>query len=161
MENMLDVLIYLFENYLGTELDDHSQRSTLGEELKAAGFPSRVVENAFDWLEGLRLQRELPLPSPSEGGLRLYVAEECQLIPTECRGFLLHLEHLGILNPQTRESVIDRLMTLALRDRKAEMVTLNDLKWIVLMVLFNQPKEPANGNTLNEFFHAHETTLLH
>lgn len=161
MENMLDVLLYLFENYLEGELEDHSQRATLSDELKAAGFPSTVVENAFEWLEGLRLQRELPLPSPSEGGLRVYSSEERDIIPTDCQGFLLHLEHLGILSTLNRERVIDRLLALSTRDRERGAVDLDDLKWIILMVLFNQPKDQAAGIELQELLYTYETNKLH
>jgi Smg protein len=52
----------------------------------------------------------------------------------ECRGFLLSLEQGGILSSETRELVIDRVMAL-----EADDIGLQQLKWIILMVLFNQP----------------------
>ena len=51
----------------------------------------------------------------------------------ECRGFLLYLEQLGILTPEAREVVIDRVMALK------EEIDIERLKWVVLLILFNQP----------------------
>ena len=50
------------------------------------------------------------------------------------RGYLLHLENLGILSAQQREVVIDRLLAL-----EADDIDIEQLKWVVLMVLFSQP----------------------
>ena len=52
----------------------------------------------------------------------------------QCRGFLAFLEQAGVLDAQTRELVVDRVMAL-----EAGGVGLEQLKWVVLMVLFNQP----------------------
>ena len=65
--------------------------------------------------------------------LRIYAAQERDRLSVECRGFLLYLENLGILTPEARELVVDRVMALT------EEVDLERLKWVVLLVLFNQP----------------------
>ena len=46
----------------------------------------------------------------------------------------MHLENVGILSPEQRELVIDRLMAL-----EGDDIDLEKLKWVVLMVLFSQP----------------------
>ena len=61
--------------------------------------------------------------------------QEAAHIGAECWGFLLFLERLGILDPLCREVVLDRLMGLA-----PERVDLGQVKWVTLMVLFNQPE---------------------
>ncbi len=53
-------------------------------------------------------------------------------------GFLLYLEQQGVLGADQRELVLDRALALDL-----ENVGLDDLKWVVLMVLFNQPGSEA------------------
>ena len=53
-------------------------------------------------------------------------------------GVLLVLERNGVLSADQRELVIDRAMALDLDE-----VALDDLKWVVLMVLFNQPGSEA------------------
>ncbi len=79
----------------------------------------------------------MPLKSEQQS-FRIYSDEECGKLDTECRGFLLFLEQMGVLDHATREMVIDRVMAL-----DSEEVDLEQLKWVILMVLFNQPgQEP-------------------
>ncbi len=132
-ETVLDVLMYLFENYQHGEFSDVDNQDTLRDELTAAGFPVEEVEHAFSWLDGLSEQREKPLHHGSGGVLRLYAREEMAKLSAECRGFLLNLEQLGILDALNREVVIDRLM--AFNDE----IDLERVKWVCLLVLINQP----------------------
>lgn len=132
-ENVLDVLMYLFQNYMDNDTDPDPDRESIQTELLAAGFPSREIHQAFEWLDGLVDRQLVPLPfNPSSH--RIYVEQELAKLDVECRGFLLFLEQGGILNPETRELVIDRVMALETDD-----IGLYQLKWIILMVLFNQP----------------------
>jgi len=102
-------------------------------ELLAAGFPSREIQQAFEWLDSLTDRQAAPLPvNPSS--CRIYIEPELAKLDVECRGFLLFLEQSGVLSSETRELVIDRVMAL-----EAEDIGLQQLKWIILMVLFNQP----------------------
>ena len=55
-----------------------------------------------------------------------------------CQGFLLFLEQTGVLDHSTRELVIDRIMALETED-----IDLDQLKWVILMVLFNQTGHEA------------------
>jgi Smg protein len=66
--------------------------------------------------------------------VRVFSDTEQQRLDTDCRGYLLHLESIGILSANQRELVIDRLMAL-----EAEDIDIEQLKWVVLMVLFSQP----------------------
>ncbi len=50
----------------------------------------------------------------------------------------MFLENIGVLDGSDREMVIDRLMAL-----ETEEIELQQLKWVVLMVLFNQPGKEA------------------
>ena len=52
-EGMLEVLIYLFENYIFDELSFDPDQEELAEELEGAGFPSIEIDKAFGWLEDL------------------------------------------------------------------------------------------------------------
>ena len=51
---------------------------------------------------------------------------------------MIYLENLGVLDFATREMVIDRVMEL-----ETANFNLDDLKWVVLMVLFNLPGHEA------------------
>lgn len=138
-ENMFDVLMYLFEHYyMDEETDRNPDRESLQTELMEAGFPASDIKQAFEWLEELAVQPHEVHAPQTEHALRIYSDVECERLDTESRGFLLFLEQMGILTPEARECVIDRAMALDTDD-----FDLGQLKWVVLMVLFNQPGAEA------------------
>ena len=143
-ETVLDVLMYLFENYQAGEFADAENQATLRDELVAAGFPDEEVAHAFAWLDGLAKQRQLPLIFGPSHSIRVYAREELARLSSECRGFLLYLEQLGILGPQTRELVIDRLMAIS------DEIDLERVKWVCLLVLINQPEGEEAFASLEE-----------
>lgn len=133
-ETIFDVLIYLFEHYMEDELEILPDGDSVRTELQAAGFGKLEVDKAFNWLESLNLQRAIkPAISTS---FRVFSQEEQTKLDLECLDLILFLERCGILNPCNREVVIDR--ALALED---EEISIEKLKWIVLMVLLSQPDE--------------------
>ncbi|HEB66720.1 MAG TPA: DUF494 domain-containing protein [Gammaproteobacteria bacterium] len=135
-ENVLDVLMYLFENYMNDEIEIDTDEESLRVELQEAGFQALEISKAFDWLEGLaNLQESQPGLAPvNAASIRLYTAAEQEKLDRQSRGFILFLEQAGVLDHLTREMVIDRIMAL-----DAEEIDLEQLKWVILMVLFNQP----------------------
>lgn len=138
-ENILDVLMYLFENYMDDDDQLSFDQESLKLELLAAGFPSGEISKAFDWLEGLAEQQLIAEASTHKKlSTRVYLAEECEKLDVECRGFLLFLEQVGVLDTLSRELVIDRVMALDIDE-----FSLEQLKWVILMVLFNQPGQEA------------------
>jgi Smg protein len=138
-ENILDVLLYLFENfYSDSDSSDAKQdHDSLQQSLLDAGFERETTERAMGWLESLSVG-----PSSNTQLLRwpvrIYTPEECDRLDIECRGLILRLEQMGVLDSQQREWVIDRAMAL-----DVEELDVNDLKWVVLMVMFNQPGNEA------------------
>lgn len=135
-ESVLDILIYLFENYFDAELQSAPEpdRDTLKDELERAGFSEREVGRALEWLEQLCADPERAGAIPPSRSIRVFDAREQARLDTECRGYILYLENIGILNAAQRELVIDRLLALDARQIDVEQV-----KWVVLMVLFSQP----------------------
>lgn len=132
-ENVLDVLMYLFQNFIADDSDTETDRESMQSELLDAGFPSREVNQAFEWLDGLAARQQAPLAGGARS-FRVFVASECARLGVEERGFILYLEQTGVLTPETRELVMDRVMAL-----DAEEIDSTQLKWVILMVLFNQP----------------------
>jgi Smg protein len=139
-ENVLDILVYLLENFMYGEMDDKADEASLKAELLRAGFPDQEIEKAFSWLEDLSALRDNSpgLPVTSHHALRVYTPAEVKRLDAECRGFLMFLEQIGVLDPLSRELVIDRIMAL-----ETDETELTDLKWVILMVLFNQPGKEA------------------
>ena len=137
-ETILDVLLYLFENYFYDDPDAVRDRDSLQNGLIQAGFSPTEINKAFDWLDGLAQQRPTLAEPRANGPVRVFVAAEIDRLDQECRGFLMFLEQHGVLDGDQRELVLDRVMALDQED-----VDLDDLKWVVLMVLFNQPGAEA------------------
>lgn len=139
-ENVFDVLMYLFEHYMDGELDLKPDQESLKMELMEVGFRHGEISKAFNWLEGLSLLRENTLKNAltSNYSIRIFTAQEKRKLDMNCRGFLLYLEQVGILDAATRELAIDRVMAL-----ESDEIDLDQLKWVILMVLFNQPGQEA------------------
>jgi Smg protein len=134
-ETVLDVLMYLFECFVDSEDEPEPDRNELREELERAGFREREIDRALDWLDGLNVADvSADAPAPRTTTVRIYDALEQERLDPHCRGYMLHLEQIGILSPTQREVVIDRLMALDGSD-----IDIEQLKWVVMMVLFSQP----------------------
>ena len=137
-ESILDVLLYLFEHYFTEDADLARDRDSLQSGLLQAGFSPAEVSKAFDWLDALADQRPALPAVLADGPTRIYAGPELDRLDVECRGFLLFLEQHGVLDADQRELVLDRAMAL-----DQDELDLDDLKWVVLMVLFNQPGSEA------------------
>jgi Smg protein len=157
-ESVLDVLMYLFGHYLDEDAEIESDEESLKWELIAAGFPEREIAKAFSWLEGL-------VPNPSEAAaqvvhspaaMRVFTPQEVERLDLECRRFLLYLEQAGVLDAVTREFVIERVMAL-----ETDAIDLAQLKWVVLMVLFNQPGGQAAYSWVEDLVLDRGATVLH
>ena len=57
---VVDVLIYLYENYMGGEETPPPDQGELHDELAEAGFPREEIEKAFQWLDELADQQRTP-----------------------------------------------------------------------------------------------------
>ena len=133
-DSVLDILIHLFENFLDTEDDSTPDRDALKQELEQAGYPEADIERALVWLESLATDPDRALTEGTARAVRVFSGSEQVRLDTDVRGYLLHLENLGILSAAQREVVIDRLLAL-----EADDIDIEQLKWVVLMVLFSQP----------------------
>lgn len=133
-ENVFDVLIYLFENYMEGDVELSPDPDIVRTELLEAGFPHSEVNKAFDWLESLTEKQAIK--SVSTPAFRVFSTREMAKLDADCRGLLMFLEQSGILTADNRELVIDRVMAF-----NEENISLENLKWIILMVLFSQPDE--------------------
>ena len=153
-ENIFDVLMYLFENYMEDEIEMLPDSDVIRTELLEAGFESCEVNKAFDWLESLSLQRTIkPTAAPA---FRIFCAQEKAKLDLECRDLIMFLEQSGILNSSNREIVIDRAMAL-----ENEEISLEKLKWIVLMVLLSQPDEEVAFSRMEDIVYDLVPAYLH
>lgn len=139
-ESILNVLMYLFRNHMSedTVIDD-VPRGKLIDHLEKIGFQRSAIRQAFAWLERLNATVADPDALNKPHKLRIYNDYENELLDVDCRGFLHFLEQEGILTPYTRELVIQQAIELA--EDGDEEIDISLIKWVALMVLFNQPEE--------------------
>ena len=144
-EGVIDVLMYIFSSYADQEDNLPEDRDGIEADLRAAGFGSLEIDKAFAWLDGLAEADDETGSEQSAIATRVLAPEESARLAYSAQGFLLFLEHSGVLTPRLREMVINRVMAL----ESDSEVDIEELKWIVMMVLFNSAEEQD------------ETTLMH
>lgn len=146
---MYDILVFLFENCQQAELAYDRER--VAKKLSAAGFEDSDISEALHWLAGvLRAPQATANALPdARTSFRVFAPRELAKLDAECRGFVLTLEHSGILTPLTRELVLERSLAAS-----GQALTLEQLKLIVLMVLWNQ-QTPTSQLLAEDLFAAH------
>jgi len=150
---MYDILVYLFENCQQAELAYDRER--VAKKLSAAGFEDSDISEALHWLAGVirTPQGDLDKLPAASSSFRAFAPRELAKLDTQCRGFLLTLEHSGILNPRNRELVIERSLAAS-----GDSLTLEQLKLIVLMVLWNQ-QTPTSQLVAEDLFSVAQARL--
>ncbi len=159
-ENLIDVLIYIYENYMDSEQAMPVDQITLEEELLQAGFKEGEVNKAFDWLDELAWRQgsliDYGEKSIANSSTRVFSPQEQQKMDLEIQSMLLNLEQMGILDPRSRELVIERGMAI-----ETDELTPEDIKWIVLLVLLNQPGQENAFALMEELVYNGEPPHLH
>jgi Smg protein len=150
---MYDILVYLFENCQQAEIA--YDRDRVVKKLTAAGFEDSDISEALHWLAGvLHAPHAVREPLPDlRASFRAYAPRELAKLDARCRGFLLTLEHSGILNADTRELVIERALAAS-----GDALSLEQLKLVVLMVLWNQ-QTPTSRLLAEDLFSAPRSRL--
>lgn len=156
-ENVLDVLMYLFEHYIDEDQIAGPDRADLESRLVEAGFGNTEVSKAFDWLESLATLETKPFTGKiQQQSQRIYSEQESIRLGVEGIGFLLFLEQNGVLTSEAREQVLEHALALDL-----DHVDLDQLKWVVLMVLFNQKDQATNLAWLEDLVYDEGPVQLH
>ena len=145
-EGVIDVLMYIFSSYMDRDDTLPEDRDSIDEDLRNAGFESQEIDKAFDWLDGLAMAEDTPSIEQSTNSIRIYTVKEQQRLDSKIQGFLLFLEQSGVLTPELRELVINRIMALD----GDNMVDMEEFRWVVMMVLFNSALD-QDENTLMHY----------
>jgi len=127
---MIDILVYLFENY---QPDACPAPSVLAKKLSAAGFEADDISAALTWLDGLGNQASGLAPDAGANSIRVYDPGEQARLTAEARGFLAFLEHEEAIDPALREVIIERALALP-----GETIGVDRLKVIVLTVIWRR-----------------------
>jgi Smg protein len=134
--SVLKVLIYVYDHYMMADPADVPERQHMLEDLQKRGFSLTEVVHAMEWLAALvGDQRTSPGASgPGREALRVFADGELSRLSADCRAFLMLLDRQHVLTPQQRELVIERALALDIAE-----VDVEQLKWVVLLVLSSQP----------------------
>lgn len=160
-QSVVDVLMFLFERYLGDEQSSEtsrvtSERDNIQLRLEEMGFHNKEINQAFDWLEDLaELQDEEQFTPLKATSTRIYSEQEKKLIGVENIGFLTFLEQADILNSVTRELILDRVVALG------HVLDAEQLKWIIMIVLHTQPGEEYSLALMEDFIFDDLIDTLH
>jgi Smg protein len=135
-ENIVELLLYLFENYI-YENDDDFDKIAVTQGLSSAGFDTLTINHAFTWLEELKLDvvsfQNMQIKPDS---FRIFTEAEQLKLDTESIDFICYLNNTNILDNTQREILINAVMKL-----ETCHFDVDDLHWLSLMVLFSQPEQ--------------------
>ena len=136
--SVLKVLIYVYDHYMMADPADVPQRRHMLRDLRKRGFSVSEVVRAMEWLSALVSDKRAvpgPAAAPADtGAMRIFADGELARLSADSRAFLMELDRQRVLTPQQRELVIERALALDL-----EEVDVEQLKWVVLLVLSSQP----------------------
>jgi len=156
-ENVVDILIYLYENYMDGEQAPPSDQNELRDELAQAGFPTREIDKAFTWLDDLAQNSQSPQgDAHKKQSIRIFTDEERTRLDIDSRGLLVFLEQTSILTQTARELVIERALAL-----DTPFITEEELKWIILLVLMNQPGQEDAFARMEDMVYNEAPDFLH
>ncbi len=159
--NILDVLTYMFD-YLFEEAEHNDSHEIDDVELKAhlsdAGFDVIGIDKALSWLENIATLQDgkiKPFSTIYRSSMRIYTDTEQQKLDSKARGFLLFMENIGQLDANQREMIIEQVMSLG-----EAKVDLEDLKWVVMMVLGNSADGDISAQWLESIVFLDENRTL-
>ena len=136
--SVLKVLIYVYDHYMLADPADVPERHHMLADLQKRGFSLSEVVHAMEWLSALvGDQRAAAGASDADPGcraLRIFADGELSRLSPDCRAFLMLLDRQHVLTPLQRELVIERALAL-----DVDEVDVEQLKWVVLLVLSSQP----------------------
>lgn len=157
---MFEIIMYLFESYIQIDQTIELDTQEVTDELMQEGFQKSEIAKALAWLDNLaNMHKQEPQSRATpehKNSHRIYNKQEQHQISLECRNYIHYLEEAKILNTHTREMVIDCIMSLD----SSEMI-LEDVKWLILMVLFNDPKSDDAFLQLESMLMDFEDGLIH
>ena len=148
---MLDLLIYLFENYISTKPKLNMNAITV--ELEEAGFNNKDISSAFEWFNHLeKLSNGVELTN--KNSIRVLSHKEYEKISKEGFTFLTFLLNAKILNPTEFEVILDQIMIL-----NQKYINIDEMRWIVMMTLWKSGKENSYLFVEDSLFHNKRTQL--
>lgn len=154
---MLEILVYLFKNYMecDTQLCIPEEEATTT--LRGAGYFKRDIQQALAWVSALNNPPPSAFHPEHTLVMRHYSVKEQCCLGKKGIAFLRYLQGNHIIDAPTRETIIERAMALW-RSR----IPFHYLKWVALMVLFNRKTDKKNIIWMQELvLHHRKTKAVH
>ena len=134
-EDFLDILLYLFEYYSEDPVRESDTSFVIRDHLIDAGFQDAAIDHAMDWVEIFKNPKEdTMLHVPSSSSIRILSDDEKNLLDVECQNYISRLEKFGLLTPEKRELLIDKLTSIGFEPMDLEVV-----KALSILMLFQEP----------------------
>lgn len=129
---VVHALMYLFQMHIDEYRNGTAETADLLQCLDDAGFSFKISRQAMRWIQDLNAQTaDLILPATATA-IRIFSSVEKNLLGLEAIDYIEYLSTIGVLDMQSREVVMDRL--LALESKRVDIAL---VKWVSLMVLFH------------------------
>lgn len=159
--SVLKVLIYVYDHYMLADPADVPERHHMLEDLQKRGFSVSDVVHAMEWLSALVGDQRASSGSADtvtedDGAVRIFADGELSRLSADCRAFLMLMDLQHVLTPRQRELVIDRALAL-----DVEEVDVEQLKWVVLLVLSSQPGQELAFARFESVMSATAGTIRH
>ncbi|HHA19166.1 MAG TPA: DUF494 domain-containing protein [Methylophaga sp.] len=163
---VLDILMYLFETYLDDDQSDIPSEDSMRNELARIGFQDAKVSKAFDWLDDLSVLKDdisdknslkksdIKTLELKHQSIRIFSHFEMEKFDKKARGVLLDLVELGVISSDQRELIIDKALALDITHIDQEQ-----MKWVILMVLFNLPDSAGSFTWLQDLLYEDTPTI--
>ena len=118
---------------------------------------NRMIDESLSGVEFISVNTDAQALLSSKSNVKIQIGKKLTRgLGAGARGYLLHLEQPGILQPAQRELVIDRLLAL-----DHDEIDVDQTKWVVMMVLFSQPGHQAAYAQIEDLVFADESAWVH
>jgi Smg protein len=141
-EVVFDILIELIESYGSSSLNSEESLQACIKALENVGLKQNELEQALHWLSLLETS-EKEAPVKPYNGTRMFHPAESKKLDHTSKAFLHELEGQGIINKLDLERIMNCVVEL-----EAKELSLAQLKWIVIMILYSHTKNQAYAEWL-------------
>ena len=132
-ERLMEILVQLLKEIHSTS-DIMVTLKDISEQLRQQGYSETELSMALSWLN-TQLQRqneESQSVSPLHSSIRVLHPVERMMLNADAYGYLLHLEHLGLIEKDQIETIIEK----AIASGKSE-ITIHDVKMMLASLVID------------------------
>lgn len=132
-ERLMEILVQLLKEIHSTS-DITVTLNDISEQLLQQGYSESELSMALSWLN-TKMQKqseECQSVSPLHGSIRVLHPVERMMLNAEAYGYLLHLEHLGLIEKDQIETIIEK----AIASGKSE-ITIHDIKMMLASLVID------------------------